>query len=159
MIGTGSAVSQALVGAWRLVSSEFRLSSGEVIHPYGTDAVGLLIYTADGQMSVQIMRRGRPAFASGDVFGGTPEETKKAMDGVVSYFGSFAVDEAAGTVEHRVVGSVFPNWEAATQVRYYELEGSRLTLRTSPLPAGPGVTAIGALVWERNSSKTMRRGR
>jgi hypothetical protein len=25
------------------------------------------------------------AFASDDVFGGAPEETKKAMDGVVSY--------------------------------------------------------------------------
>jgi len=59
MIGMGSAVSQALVGAWRLVSSEFRLSSGEVIHPYGTDAVGLLIYSVDGLMSAQIMRSGR----------------------------------------------------------------------------------------------------
>jgi hypothetical protein len=59
MIGMGSAVSQALVGAWRLVSSEFRLSSGEVIHPYGTDAVGLLIYSVDGLMSAQIMRNGR----------------------------------------------------------------------------------------------------
>lgn len=151
--GTASAVSQALVGAWKLVSSEFRLSSGEVIHPYGTDAVGLLIYTEDGQMSAQIMRRGRPAFASGDVFHGTPEETNKAIDGLVSYFGSFAVDEAAGTVEHRVVGSAFPNWENATQVRYHELEGSRLTLRTSPLPAGPGITATGVLVWEKTAAR------
>ncbi|TMB10427.1 MAG: lipocalin-like domain-containing protein [Deltaproteobacteria bacterium] len=151
--GTGSTLSQALIGTWKLVSSEFHLSSGDVIHPYGNDAVGLLIYAEDGQMSAQIMRRGRPSFASGDVFGGTPVETKKAMDGVVSYFGSFAVDEAAGTVEHRVVGSVFPNWENETQVRYHELEGTHLTLRTAPLPAGQGITATGVLVWERTGAR------
>jgi len=65
--GTGSTLSQALIGTWKLVSSEFNLSSGDVIHPYGNDAVGLLIYAEDGQMSAQIMRRGRPSFASGDV--------------------------------------------------------------------------------------------
>ncbi len=151
--GTGSTLSQALIGTWKLVSSEFHLSSGDVNHPYGNDAVGLLIYAEDGQMSAQIMRRGRPSFASGDVFGGTPEETKEAMDGVVSYFGSFAVDEAAGTVEHRVVGSVFPNWENETQVRYHELEGTHLTLRTAPLPAGQGITATGVLVWERTGAR------
>src|SRR5882672_5916133 len=42
------------VGTWHLVSSEFRRADGAVTYPIGKDAVGLLIYTAEGYMAAQL---------------------------------------------------------------------------------------------------------
>src|SRR5215212_1932972 len=49
----------ALVGAWRLVSWENRAADGQVTHPMGTDAIGYVLYTADGRFSITILCRGR----------------------------------------------------------------------------------------------------
>jgi hypothetical protein len=57
----------ALVGAWRLVSWENRAADGQVTYPMGSDALGCLLYTADGHFSVTISRPGRPGFAAGDL--------------------------------------------------------------------------------------------
>ena len=65
---------QRLVGVWRLVSSEFRTASGQTIHPLGEDATGQAIFSESGYVSAQLMRQGRPAFASGDQAAGTPQQ-------------------------------------------------------------------------------------
>ena len=38
-----------LVGAWRLLSWENQAADGQVTYPMGTDALGYLLYTADGR--------------------------------------------------------------------------------------------------------------
>ncbi len=40
---------EALVGAWQLRSWENRAADGQVTYPMGTDALGSLLYTADGR--------------------------------------------------------------------------------------------------------------
>lgn len=40
---------EALVGAWQLRSWENRADDGQVTYPMGTDALGSLLYTADGR--------------------------------------------------------------------------------------------------------------
>ena len=69
----------ALVGAWRLVSWENQADDGRVTHPMGTDAIGSLLYTADGRFSVTISRPGRAGFAAGDLLSGTTEEKAWAV--------------------------------------------------------------------------------
>jgi len=55
-------VSQQLVGAWRLVSVETIRPSGEVIYPfYGKHPEGILMYDANGWMSVQIVSDPMPS--------------------------------------------------------------------------------------------------
>ncbi len=70
-----------LVGTWRLVSWENRSTDGTVSHPLGRDAVGLIIYTDDGYMSVAMMRADREPFAADDLLGGTPDEQARAAAG------------------------------------------------------------------------------
>jgi hypothetical protein len=106
-----------LIGTWHLVSFEFRHADGEVTYPIGKNAVGLLIYTAEGYMAVQLMRTDRPAFASDDVFEGTSEEIKAAYEGFTAHFGMYTVDDAAGTVTHHVQGHIFPNRNGSTVTR------------------------------------------
>ena len=80
-----------LTGVWRLVSSEFRTSSGGVMYPLGEDALGQAIFTESGYLSGQLMRRDRPAFASGDQASGTAEEVQAALQGYVALLGSLAL--------------------------------------------------------------------
>jgi hypothetical protein len=136
------------VGFWNLVSAEFVWSSGERADLYGPRASGVLIYAPGGQMSVQIMRAGRAAFAADDWRGGEAEEIKPAFEGYLAYFGTYSVDAAARAVTHHMRGSLFPNWVGQELTRFYEFAGNRLTLRTpSMLTAGRSFT--GVLVWER----------
>jgi Lipocalin-like domain len=72
----------ALVGAWRLVSWENHAADGQVTHPMGTDAIGYVIYAADGRFSITSSRRDRVGFAAADLLSGTPEEKVRAMEGL-----------------------------------------------------------------------------
>lgn len=125
------------VGAWRLVSTEFKDADGKLTYPYGPDPQGILTYTADGYMSGAIMDSQRQPFASGNIFDATDAERAAVAYGYVSYAGRFEVVE--GKVLHHVEVSLAPNWLGTTQERGYRLDGDRLTL----------VAPRGTLVWER----------
>jgi hypothetical protein len=136
------------VGTWKLVTAEYRSDDDEVHHLLGTHPIGQLMYDERGYMSAQLLDANRPIFASNDWLKGTPEEVAAAFKGHRAYFGTFEVDEKAGTVTHHVLGSSFPNWTGRDNVRYYEFVGKRLILKTSPMLMG-GRHVIGWLVWER----------
>lgn len=114
----------------------------------GQNAIGILTYDSAGNMAAQVMRPDRPAFASGDPYKGTPEETKVAFDGAIAYFGRYSINETAGVVTHHLIGCTFPNWIGGDQVRYYKFSDQRLTLSTPPTLAG-GSNLVGILVWDR----------
>ena len=136
----------ALVGAWRLVSWENHAADGQVTHPMGTDAIGSLLYTADGRFSVTISRVGRAEFAAGDLLGGTTEEKAQAVEGFVAYAGRYSFH--GDRVVHHVELSLFPNWVGSDQQRWVELNGDRLILSARPLLLA-GQLQVPRLVWER----------
>ena len=141
-------ISQRFIGTWELVTSEFRTPDGKVTYPLGEKAVGILMYDSGGRFAAQLMRPDRPKFASGDMRGGTPEETKTAADGYVAYFGTYDVDEKRRTVVHHVEASLFPNWLGKDQVRFFEFSADLLSLKTPPIFSG-GQEITGVLVWKR----------
>lgn len=137
-----------LAGVWRLLSSEFRTSKGDVLYPLGEDALGQAIFTESGYMSGQLMRQNRPVFAAGDQASGTDEELKAAMQGYIAYYGHCEVDVDNKTITTVVEGSLFPNWVGGEQLRYYELSDQQLILRTPPISYGD-LEITGVLTWER----------
>lgn len=139
-------VDKRFVGTWRLVSWENR--RGEVSHPFGRDAIGYIMYGAEGYMSVAISTATRPRFTSSDPFGGTEEERARAEQTYVSYCGRYEV--RGNAVLHHIEASLFPNWVGGTQVRFFAFEGDRLTLNTAPTVPG-GAELRGSLIWERVS--------
>jgi hypothetical protein len=144
-MGNGEAHS-ALVGGWRLVSWENRAADGQVTYPMGTDALGYLLYTADGRFSVTISQRDRAGFAAGDLLGGTTEEQARAVQGFVAYAGRYSFH--GDRVIHHVELSLFPNWVGSDQERWVELAEGWLTLSPSPLLLA-GTQQVPRLVWER----------
>ncbi len=81
-----------LIGAWRLAT--IAAGSGES-HAAMNQPKGILIYTADGHMSVQLMY---PVSANA-------QSNEYVQDGYEASFGSYDVDEAKHTVTHHVQGS------------------------------------------------------
>jgi len=140
---------ERLVGSWRLVSYVVRDGAGVLVgHPLGNDAVGYLVYTVDGFMSVQIMRLGRPRYQAGGLGDGTDTESAEAARGYVAYAGPYHV-EGDSVVVHEPEVSLFPNWVHAPAARAVVLVEPRLEL-TNPetLPYG-GRELTAVLLWER----------
>ena len=140
--------SSPLTGAWKLISFELEKMKSDPLQPFGEDPHGTIIYADSGYFSVQVMRRDRPSFESGDQMQGTPEEIAANYQGVISYYGTYEVDEGEGFVLHHVEGSLFPNWECQPQKRFFHVSGDRLELRTPPT-LWDGGEVVGVLIWDR----------
>lgn len=66
---------ESFVGTWRLISFELKSVDEQASYPFGKDAVGYIMYTEDGYMSVVIMSTNRPKFAfARSIRGGTSED-------------------------------------------------------------------------------------
>lgn len=137
---------QQFIGIWTLLSCEHRLATGVTIYPFGEDAKGLLIYTADGYMSGTLSRSKRTRFHSRELFGGTDVERAMAMQGYLHYAGKFEVTEKE--ILHHVEFSLFPNWVGSTQRRRYAFDNGTLELSTGPFIADH-VRQTAHLVWTR----------
>jgi hypothetical protein len=129
-----SEVAQRFVGIWRYVGTWI---DGKPRPNRGANPKGYIFYAASGEMAAQIAPdRVNP------MAGATPtaEEAKAALADYVSYFGTWSLDERAGTVTHHRVASVQPG-ALTDYVRTYEFKGDRLILR----PVGTAQD----VVWER----------
>jgi hypothetical protein len=137
------------VGAWHLVSAEFRTDDGVPAQsPYGPEPQGVLMYDAQGSMSAQLAHKDRKPFAIADRLGGTPEEIKAAFESYQAYCGSYKVDEREHVVIHTVTQALLPNWVGTEQRRQYKFQDGKLILRTPPITIG-GKRLTGELIWEK----------
>ena len=136
------------IGTWNLVSCDGELQKGGVIHTYGANPVGTLVYDRAGCMSVHLMSPGRENFLAADKARSTPAEAKSATQSYEAYFGTYQVVQEKRIVIHHVLGSLLPNWTETDQSRFYEFSGNRLILRTEQVLYG-GTTLVAVMTWER----------
>jgi hypothetical protein len=131
---------ERLIGAWKLESYVEKPVDGSApFYPMGEKPQGIIMYTSDGYMSAQLMRPGRPPFASGDWFRGSNEEFKEEALGYIAYSGPFHTDEEKQTLTHSMFVSLFPNW----------LGGDMLHLSSAtPIMSG-GKRTMSYLSWRR----------
>ena len=134
-----SETAKRFIGMWKLVSIVD--SQGQPTR--GSQPVGFIVYDASGIMTVQIMSSTpRPKYAGAAP---TPDEAKAALTGYTAYFGTWTVDERAGTVTHHLTGSINPSNTGNDNVRKYQFgPGERVTL----IPIAP-VNSGTRLTWER----------
>ncbi len=118
---------------------------------YGKNPIGRLYYDEAGNMSVHIMKAGRPNFASASKFRGTLPEMRTAYEGYEAYFSTYTVDKEKGIITHHLIGGLFPNWTGSDQPRYYKFDETRLILSTAPIGMDTTNKTIVTLVWERLS--------
>ena len=110
---------QKLIGAWRLVSMEEPGADGKLHHI--TDRKGMLIYTRDGHMSVQLMFPQSESAISNDY----------VQNGYEASFGSYDVNEETHTVTHHVEGSITRGLLGKDLPRVFQLSEKRLIIKSS----------------------------
>ena len=137
------------VGTWRLGDSYSEGPDGRTSLPLGDGVLGRINYDRAGNMAAQLMSAGRERFSHRNPAEVSDAEYRVAFQTYTSYFGTYTVDPAAGTVTHHVEGASVPGWPGQDQLRYYELDGDTLTLRTPPMRDLEGNKAVHTLVWHR----------
>lgn len=117
-----------LIGVWRLESFITKVATMEPVYPLGHKPQGLLIYTADAFVSVQMMRRGRTAISSDAWRIGVESESEKVAGGYIGYCGTYLFDEGAATVCHMPEIALAPNLIGEQLARSVSLDQELLTL-------------------------------
>jgi hypothetical protein len=124
-----------LVGAWQLRRWQCTYEDGTTTEPFGPDAEGLLLYSADGWMSACIMVPGRARLSTANPREAPELERAAAFDGYFSYCGRWRVLD--DRVQHEVTIALNPGMVGTLQLRHARLEGSELTLSAEePAPSG-----------------------
>lgn len=134
---TQAELRKPFVGSWRLVT----ITGGNNPGTRGAKPTGIIMYDAHGNMAVQITPdRLRPKYTGTP----TPEQALERMRGYTAYWGTYTIDEKAGTVTHHRQGMLDAG--VVDFVRKFELtpDGNRITLT----PVGGSGTPT-HLTWER----------
>ena len=134
-----------LAGNWKLVSAVSATAEGVVTRPYGDHPAGFITYTSDGRIWAIIAEDGRKLL-SGDWVSAPASERAEAFAACLAYTGRYAV--SGDQLVHHIEAATVENFVNTEQVRFFALQGDRLTLRTPPL-SYKGVRQIFEVVWER----------
>ena len=92
--GSNDSARAKLIGAWHLVRIEAPGPDGKPTPM--PQPKGMLIYTRDGHMSVQLMYPKQP----------NAQSNEYVQNGYEASFGTYTVDEATHTLTHHVQGSI-----------------------------------------------------
>ena len=131
-----------LAGSWKLSSWTIQIIGGDVTEPLGRNPKGRAVFTPDGYMAVVIVAANRKPAAN-------DAESAALLKTLMVYTGPFTIDGDKFTTK------VDMSWNelltGQDQVRFFKLEGDKLTIRTAEQPSGvyPGKKVVGTLTWER----------
>lgn len=114
-----SSAREKLIGAWHLVWIEAPAADGKLHR--ATDVKGILIYTRDGHMSVQLMYPKSESALSNDY----------VRNGYEASFGSYEVNKKARTVTHHVEGSITQGLVGKTLPRRYRFYNGLLIIQST----------------------------
>jgi hypothetical protein len=121
------------IGAWRLAWLEEPDADGNV---HRADCTGLLVYTRDGHMSVQVMDRNPQAATQGG-------PVQYAQGGYEASFGTYEINERAHTFNYHVEGALVRTLMGKDLTRAFEFSGKQLIVKS------PDPNEHWRVAWER----------
>lgn len=113
------------VGAWRLAWLEEEGADGKI---HRADCAGLLVYTRDGHMSVQVMYR-NPQAAAQQANSVAPMQY--AQGGYEASFGTYQIEERAHTFNYHVEGALVRTLVGKNLPRAFEFSGKQLIIKST----------------------------
>lgn len=118
-------VRDRFVGAWRLVWLEEEGAGGKI---HRANCTGLLVYTRDGHMSVQVMYRNPQADPQATT---SPAPVQYARGGYEASFGTYEIDESAHTFAFHVEGALVRTLIGKDLPRAFEFSGKQLIVKST----------------------------
>jgi len=109
------------IGAWRLAWLEEEGADGKI---HRADCTGLLVYTRDGHMSVQLMYRNPQA-------GTNAASAQYAQGGYEASFGTYEINERAQSFTYHVEGALVRTLIGKDLTRAYDFSGKQLIVKSS----------------------------
>jgi hypothetical protein len=109
------------VGGWRLTSLEEEGADGKI---HRADSTGLLVFTRDGHMSVQVMERNPQAHHLAG-----PEQYSQG--GYEASFGRYEIDERAHNFTYHVEGALVRTLIGKDLPRTFEFSGKQLIVKST----------------------------
>lgn len=129
-----------LFGTWKLISNRIRMEdTGEELDLFGADPRGVITFSPNGRMTAILTTAERPSPVSDADF-------RAIVMGMSAYSGRFTIDNDRVVIDPDIAWVPF-----ARQIRYFELDGDCLTLRTpiQEIPLHPGRLIRNTIVWKR----------
>jgi hypothetical protein len=119
--GSPQDIHDRFIGAWRLAWLEEPDADGTV---HKADCTGLLVYTPDGLMSVQVMYRNPQT-------GGQAGPVQYAQGGYEASFGRYRVDENSHRFTFHVEGAMVRSLIGKDLPRAYKMSGNQLVVEST----------------------------
>jgi hypothetical protein len=127
---------EQVVGTWTYSSVDIVRPDGSRVPLFGPNPQGRAIFDGNGRYVLMTSRSGLPKFASNDRNKGTPEENEAVVQGSISHFGRYTVNEADKTITFHIETSTFPNWNGVEQKRPFTVTGDELKWTTAASSGG-----------------------
>jgi hypothetical protein len=134
--------SKLLVGSWKLTSWTIQIVGGDATEPFGPNPRGRAVFTPDGYVVFIIVGANRKPATNND-------ETAALLKSLLVYTGKFTIDGDKFTTKVDMSGNELLTGQ--DQVRFFKLEGDRLSIRTAEQVSSvyAGKRVVGTLTWER----------
>jgi Lipocalin-like domain len=118
-------IQDRFVGAWRLAQLETQGADGKI---HQADSTGLLVFTRDGHMSVQVMER-NPHSQTAKQTSAEPEQYSQG--GYEASFGTYQIDESTHTFTYHVEGALVRTLVGKDLPRAFALSGKQLIVQST----------------------------
>jgi hypothetical protein len=143
-VGQQNSLKDQLIGTWLVTSVQTTNQDGSKVLPFGPNPKGVAIFDATGHYIVFNTSSSLPKIATNNRMSGTADENKAIVQGSLSSYGTYSVDEAGKMILLHVEASTFPNWGGLDQKRpINSLTADELSY-TNPAPTtGAGSTILG----------------
>ena len=133
-----------LVGSWKLSSWTIQIVGGDASEPFGPNPKGRALFTPDGFAAFIIVGANRKPATNND-------ETAALLKSLNVYTGKFSIDGDKFTTKVDMSGNELLTGQ--DQLRFFKLEGDRLSIRTAEQVSSVGMyqgkKVVGTLTWER----------
>jgi hypothetical protein len=136
------------VGAWSLVDWRIDYSDGGVTRPFGTEAQGYIIYSANGIMVANIAHGARERFGLANARNAALAQKYAAFDSYFAYAGPWRLE--GNEVVHTVTMSLFPDMTGSEQHRLAVFDGKGGLTLSAHEPLKDGASRHHILQWQRS---------
>ena len=114
-------IREQFVGAWKLLWLEDPDADGKI---HKADCTGLLVYTRDGHMSVQVMFKNPPTASNA-------APIQYAQGGYEASYGTFHIDDNAKTFLFHVEGGLVRTLVGKDLPRAFEITGKQMIVKST----------------------------